>query len=609
MRINLPKFLLLTYKPVLVILLIIGVVTSLNDLIATDISFRSLNAFHNLELKGKQGLELYKGDIVSGTYLSPYENLGSVSLRFYNSNRINDDSLIFRIKKAGEDHWYYTAVYKTDQFQPHKFFPFGFKPLANSRGVAYYFEIESLDGVPGNAIILDGSKRPNAISLHQFSKMPINDYRLIIPYFSSLFFQLANNQSVLQIIGNDFFRLLIVFVFYVLFFSVRIELKSPRFNIEIFKILSVPVYLAIIYLDISLKTDYSSTLLKIGSLFWLLVVFSFDSLYRVSLVISAVCFSLMAIYNTSTPLFGEKAATWGIVSLLIAVLYESINPPQNKMSFNLPQVKQIANKLEPLTKALYSVFAWPLVCKNFWWGVLSYTQHSALNRPVTYHLYNGLNLLSQGDCTDFQIIREIFIHNVYFKDFPVFQNKPVILDIGAHKGYFSLSAAQKYPNSQIYAFEPNPDNFKYLKRNLSLNKQHAVLASSYAVSTKNGTTNFYLAEESSVCHSVSKDMIPFGVEKTIKVKTKTLGSILSQNHLKKVDILKMDIEGHEYDILFSLPEKTISSIGVFMVEAHTTKRHNISDLEKFFHHHHYTTYRPYQNENVVVAYRKKSSSK
>lgn len=113
--------------------------------------------------------ELYKDQSIK-LDLKIYENyLGQISVRFYNYDRINEDSVLFRIKEKGSNSWYYEHIYKTDQFQPHHLFPFGFPVIQNSRGKEYQIEIISQSGKPDDAVTLSSS-HPQVASAHQFPK-------------------------------------------------------------------------------------------------------------------------------------------------------------------------------------------------------------------------------------------------------------------------------------------------------------------------------------------------------------------------------------------------------------------------------------------------------
>jgi hypothetical protein len=114
------------------------------------------------------GVELYKGSKIQGEIKSGFSNLGIVAVKFNTYNRINNDTLIFKIKQKGMASWYYENVYKTDQFQNDQLFPFGFPLIANSNGKTYSVEITSQNGKKGNAVALS-SHGPIMKTTYQYS--------------------------------------------------------------------------------------------------------------------------------------------------------------------------------------------------------------------------------------------------------------------------------------------------------------------------------------------------------------------------------------------------------------------------------------------------------
>ena len=129
-----------TYILLPIFLCLIGVILLFNFLVEGEYGFT------NLDVRGSQintttslSGELLMGDIVKGSFHSLYDNLGIVSVRFYNQDRDSKDTLIFRLKEEGNQDWYYQAEYKTDQFLPHKLFPFGFPIINNSTNKNYLF--------------------------------------------------------------------------------------------------------------------------------------------------------------------------------------------------------------------------------------------------------------------------------------------------------------------------------------------------------------------------------------------------------------------------------------------------------------------------------------
>lgn len=127
---------------------------------------------------------LYAGDTLSLNYYSKYANLGTIEIRFDNNYYISTDSLIFRIKERGRSDWYYQAEYKVDQFQKDKLFPFGFPAIADSAGKHYLVEVESLRGVPGNAIALSGIL-PRIVGKHLYVRTMLLSSPLLLLFFVS----------------------------------------------------------------------------------------------------------------------------------------------------------------------------------------------------------------------------------------------------------------------------------------------------------------------------------------------------------------------------------------------------------------------------------------
>ena len=113
--------------------------------------------------------EFLEGEKLQGEFIATNDFLGQVSVRFYNFQRINPDSVIFRIKEKGSDRWFYENTYKTNQFQPNQLFPFGFPLINDSKGKTYIFEVESLDGLPEHSIGLSRVKPLGAV-LYQYPK-------------------------------------------------------------------------------------------------------------------------------------------------------------------------------------------------------------------------------------------------------------------------------------------------------------------------------------------------------------------------------------------------------------------------------------------------------
>ncbi|MFN4133512.1 MAG: FkbM family methyltransferase, partial [Candidatus Hadarchaeales archaeon] len=116
----------------------------------------------------------------------------------------------------------------------------------------------------------------------------------------------------------------------------------------------------------------------------------------------------------------------------------------------------------------------------------------------------------------------------------------VVLDIGAHIGYYTLIFAKNVGNSgKVYAFEPEPHNFQLLLKNVEYNGYTNVVALQKAVSNKTGKIRLYLSDDYSVDHSIFSSS---GRGKFIEVDSISLDDYFKN---QKVDFIKMDIQGGE----------------------------------------------------------------
>jgi FkbM family methyltransferase len=139
----------------------------------------------------------------------------------------------------------------------------------------------------------------------------------------------------------------------------------------------------------------------------------------------------------------------------------------------------------------------------------------------------------------------------------------VFVDVGANIGGYTVRLAKK---SRVYAFEPHPLNYSLLRSNLKLNNLNEASAYNCAVSDTVGDAELYTSKFHG-CHSIVNRQ-----EEHVTVAVTTLDKILSD--VKKVDVLKIDVEGAEPHVFrgaiktclktrFVVFEGSTSSIKVF----------------------------------------------
>ncbi len=116
------------------------------------------------------------------------------------------------------------------------------------------------------------------------------------------------------------------------------------------------------------------------------------------------------------------------------------------------------------------------------------------------------------------------------------------LDIGANIGYYTLLAARQVgPKGKVIAFEPDPDNFGLLKKNVQENGYTYVRLVQKAVSDRAIRSRLFLSESNKGDHRIfdSKDGRP-----SIPISSIRLDAFLKRMD-RKVHFIKMDIQGAE----------------------------------------------------------------
>ena len=146
-------------------------------------------------------------------------------------------------------------------------------------------------------------------------------------------------------------------------------------------------------------------------------------------------------------------------------------------------------------------------------------------------------------------------------------------DIGAHKGFFTIIASTIVgEDGKIVAFEPDPRNYIFLKRNVEINNLKNVFIVRKALFSYVGKINFFLSNffsnwtESRVLNSTE---MSFKKENNlIEVECTTLDEFISENKNFYPDLIKIDVEGAEIEILEGASETLKNIKPIWFIEVH-----------------------------------------
>ena len=142
-----------------------------------------------------------------------------------------------------------------------------------------------------------------------------------------------------------------------------------------------------------------------------------------------------------------------------------------------------------------------------------------------------------------------------------------LIDLGANIGLFSMFVAPIC--EKVFSVEPTPSHFALLNELVDLAGIENIEAHNLAIGTEDGEAEFNIHERNSTMNSFVTHRTDPHSGKTVKVKTKTLNSLIDSLDVDHINFVKMDIEGFENEIIFEESfEEALTKIDGLYVEVH-----------------------------------------
>ena len=162
----------------------------------------------------------------------------------------------------------------------------------------------------------------------------------------------------------------------------------------------------------------------------------------------------------------------------------------------------------------------------------------------------------------------------------------LLIDIGAHKGESIKIFSKNFIIKKIISFEASPINYKYLKKEIEKNEKAysntEIVLENTALGAEDKIIQFKQFDESSSSTIKEIDeksnyykrkfrLINFfnnkKIYQKIKIRISKLKDYIERNNIKKIDFMKIDTEGYEFEILLGLESK-IELVDIIMFEHH-----------------------------------------
>lgn len=149
-----------------------------------------------------------------------------------------------------------------------------------------------------------------------------------------------------------------------------------------------------------------------------------------------------------------------------------------------------------------------------------------------------------------------------------------VIDVGAQVGSFSLWLACRSA-AHIFAVEPNPETYSFLVRNIEAGDLASrVRSSQVALGGQAGERTLYVPKFSEATSLLaSQDAVAHVAARAV-----TLSKLVSDSDFPRVDLLKIDVEGAEWEVFESLHVGDLDSVAIVLVEWHPASGHSHIEL-------------------------------
>ena len=198
--------------------------------------------------------------------------------------------------------------------------------------------------------------------------------------------------------------------------------------------------------------------------------------------------------------------------------------------------------------------------------------------PIKFEVPNSL----------YQVFKEIFMEDFYEADklMAKLPENPLIIDIGANAGFFNVLLFSKLKGARVFAYEPLRSNIELFKKTIGENSslKNIHLEQLAVTGAKKEKVELFTedTEDNTVVSSVFSGFNKLN-QKSISVPAKSLTSIIETNNFQKVDLLKLDCEGSEYDIIYNTDSTILKKVDMMVIEVHEidNEKNNLKSLDHY----------------------------
>lgn len=173
---------------------------------------------------------------------------------------------------------------------------------------------------------------------------------------------------------------------------------------------------------------------------------------------------------------------------------------------------------------------------------------------VSIRAYGRVGRAELSDYSHIRLLELLFIEGHYAVD-PLREDPQVVVDLGSNIGLSILFFRLRFPGARIFGVEPDPAAFALLQRNVARYGGDVTVVQA-AVGDHEGVATFWSAP-GAVASSLFKT---HDAQEPVEVPVRTLASLLADAGVTHVDVLKLVVEGSEFEALRSVDLATVDTL-------------------------------------------------
>ncbi len=199
------------------------------------------------------------------------------------------------------------------------------------------------------------------------------------------------------------------------------------------------------------------------------------------------------------------------------------------------------------------------------WQALRFRAGASPGERLELLFHDGRRLTLVAGTSDYHVFRELFLHDAYRLD-PETRRLECVVDIGANIGMFAFRCAPR--SERVICYEPYPANFSRLSDLFRYRPGVEVVQA--AVAGRSGRLRLFVPDGPK--HQDLPSLFPrvgdVSATTFTDVAAVTLDQLFENHSIDHCDLLKLDVEGAEYDILYGADEATLRRIERIVCEYH-----------------------------------------